>query len=274
MKHKEFFLKKYHQQIFAQSWTPNEPKAIVLLVHGFGEHSSRYAEFVVPHLIDNSFAVFTYDNIGHGKSTGKRGDCESYEQLMAILNDAYDEVRERFVDLPVFLYGHSMGGNLVINYTLRIEPGVKGTIASSPYLRLAFKPPSWKMSIGKLFYKIAPSITLSAGLEVNHLTRDKVEVEKYKNDPLVHDKVSPMFTFPIMEAGEWAITNSEHLSTPMLVAHGTGDKVTSHEASKEFAKGSPKASLQLFDGGYHEMHNDLDKKDFMKTLITWMDKQL
>ncbi|NER16357.1 alpha/beta hydrolase [Spongiivirga citrea] len=274
MKHQEFFLKKYHKQIFAQSWSPDRPKAVILLVHGFGEHSTRYADFVVPTLVENEYAIFTYDNIGHGKSTGKRGDCESYEQLMAILNDAYDEVRERFVDLPVFLYGHSLGGNLVINYTLRIEPGVKGTIASSPYLRLAFKPPKWKMSIGKLFYKIAPSITLSAGLEVNHLTRDKAEVKKYENDPLVHDNVSPMYSFPIMEAGEWAISNADHLKTPMFVAHGTGDKVTSHKASEEFANGSPKATIRLFDGGYHEMHNDFHKQDFMDALITWMNKQL
>ncbi len=274
MKHKEFFLKKYHKQIFAQCWTPDNPKAVVLLVHGFGEHSGRYADFVVPRLTKQGFAAFAYDNIGHGKSTGKRGDCESYEQLMAILNDAYDETRERFLELPVFLYGHSLGGNLVVNYTLRIEPAVRGTIASSPYLRLAFKPPMWKMSIGKFFYKIAPSITLSAGLNVNHLTRDKAEVTKYKNDPLVHDKVSPMYSFPIMEAGEWAIANADHLKTPLFVAHGTGDKVTSHIASEEFANGSPKATIQLFDGGYHEMHNDLLKEDFMKALIDWMNKQL
>lgn len=274
MNHKEFFLKKYHKQIFAQSWTPENPKAVVLLVHGFGEHSSRYADFVVPTLLKNDFAVFTYDNIGHGKSTGKRGNCRNYEQLMAILNDAYDETRERYLELPIFLYGHSLGGNLVVNYTLRIEPAVKGTIASSPYLRLAFNPPKWKMSIGKLFYKIAPSITLAAGLNINHLTRDKAEVKKYKNDPLVHDKVSPMYSFPIMEAGEWAIANADHLQTPMWIAHGTGDKVTSHKASEEFANGSPKASIQLFEGEYHEMHNDLNKEVFVNTLIAWMNKQL
>lgn len=274
MKHSEFNFTSHKMRLFGQYWQPETVKAVVVLVHGFGEHSSRYADFVVPRLLKNGYAVVSYDNVGHGRSEGKRGHCPGYDALLDILQLLIDRAKGLYPGSPMFLYGHSMGGNLVINHTLRNKPDIKGAVASSPYLRLAFDPPKWKLVLGKLLLGIAPGITMPSGLDSNAISRDQAEVKKYNEDPLVHDKVSPMFSFPIMEAGEWAIENASGLQRPMLLIHGTADELIDHNGSKEFATNTPLADLVLFEGGYHELHNDLEREKALKTIIDWLDSKL
>ncbi len=272
--HKEFSFEQHHTRFFGQQWQPKAPRAVVILVHGLGEHSGRYADFVVPKLIGQDLAVITYDNFGHGKTEGKRGHCPSYDALLYILGSIIHKVEDEFPVLPIFLYGHSMGGNLVLNYVLRKDPKLAGVIATSPYLRLAFKPPAWKMGLGKMLLGLLPSLTLSSGLESAAISRIPQEVETYEQDPLVHDKVSPMFSFPIMDAGEWAIANASELLLPTLLLHGTGDRIIDHKATIQFDEAAPNSELHLFDDGYHELHNDLEQDKAMKTITTWTNNRL
>ena len=184
-----------------------------------------------------------------------------------------DKAQELYPKQPLFLYGHSMGGNVVINYVLRREHSLRGVVATSPLLRLAFQPPKWKLSAGKFLQKIAPSITMPSELDAGGISRDFEEVKKYKNDPLVHDKISANYSLSVFEAGEWAIANADKLSTPLLVVHGTGDQITSYKASQEFVKNTKgKAELLLFENGYHELHNDLEKDAFITSIIKWIAK--
>ena len=272
--HKEFTFDHHHTRFFGQQWQPKEPKAVVILVHGFGEHSGRYADFVVPKLLTADLAVVSYDNFGHGKTEGKRGHCPSYDALMYVLARVLHLAEDAFPGLPLFLYGHSMGGNLVLNYALRKEPQIAGVIATSPYLRLGFKPPGWKMRLGKLMLNLLPSITLPSGLEETAISRIPEEVEKYKKDPLVHDRVSPMFSLPIMQAGEWAIAHASELLLPTLLLHGTDDRLIDHKATVQFDKHAPQTTLHLFDSGYHELHNDLERETAMKTITDWTTNRL
>ncbi len=274
MQHQEFFFEHKKQQLFGQYWVPNDCKTMVLLVHGMGEHSSRYTDYVIPELLAKHFGVITYDNFGHGKSTGKRGHCPNYDALMEVMNGMFSKTKDLAKDLPVFLYGHSMGGNLVINYVLRNKPVIAGAILTSPFLRLAFQPPVWKITLGKFMQKIAPSVTLSSGLDVNTISRIPEEVEKYQNDPLVHDKVSPNFSFPIVEAGEWAIENASTLETPVLLLHGTDDQIIDYKGSQEFSENTNQAELVLLEGGYHELHKDLEKDKLLKIITKWMQNKL
>ncbi|WP_298318901.1 alpha/beta hydrolase [uncultured Aquimarina sp.] len=270
MQHQEYFFKYKKYKIFAQYWLPDNCKGIILLVHGMGEHSARYEDYLIPELLAKHIAVITYDNFGHGKSSGTRGYCPSYNALMEVIEIVYHKANEIVTDLPVFLYGHSMGGNLVINYILRNNPKITGAILTSPFLRLAFQPPAWKIMMGKLFQKIAPSITLPSGLDVKAISRVTEEVEKYKNDTLVHDRVSPNFSLPIIEAGKWAIDNAFQLETSILLAHGTEDQITDYSASKEFAEKTDYVQFVSFDGGYHELHNDLEKEKLISIVTTWI----
>ena len=254
---------------------PKTIRGLVVLVHGFGEHSGRYLQDVIPMFTDSGLAVLFYDNFGHGKSGGKRGHCPSYGALMELLAEMLEKSGALFPKVPQFLYGHSMGGNLVINYALRNESSLTGIIASSPYLRLAFQPPKWKMVLGKAMLKIWPSLTMPSGLDPNGISSIGKEVALYKADPMVHDKVSPMFSFPIIEAGEWAIANAANLRLPTLLIHGTADPIIDFNGSAEFHKNNPDfTTLELFKDGYHELHHDRCREEVFNVIQSWLQQQL
>ncbi|ARV06605.1 alpha/beta hydrolase [Polaribacter sp. SA4-10] len=274
MTHKEFTFTIYKTDFYGQFWEAENTKAVVVLVHGMGEHSARYADFVVPNLLKNDFSVVAFDHFGHGKTSGKRGHNPSFDAVLESVSKVIEKAKTIFPNTPIFLYGHSMGGNAVLNYVLRKENSLQGVIATSPFLKLAFQPPAWKLGMGKLLQKIAPSITMGNELDPNDISRDKKEVEKYINDPLVHDKISPNFSLTFIDTGDWAIKNASSLKTPMLLLHGTGDKIIDYKGTEEFAKNTKKATLKLYEGGYHELHNDLCKEEFMAAIINWLNTKI
>jgi alpha-beta hydrolase superfamily lysophospholipase len=274
MEFQEFNFHAAGCDIYTRNTAPETIKGVVVLVHGMGEHSGRYIESVIPTLLNSALAVVTYDNVGHGRSSGKRGHCPSYKALMEILQQVIDKAIALYANVPLFLYGHSMGGNLVLNYALRNDVSLVGIVATSPYLRLAFTPPKWKMVLGKLMLKSFPMVTLPSGLDPNGISRIPEEVEKYENDLLVHDKVSPMFSFPIMDAGQWAIDNATKLNTPTLLVHGTADPIIDCEATQEFHENSTKTDIKLFDGGFHELHHDLCKEQLLSTISDWLKQRI
>jgi len=273
MGHKEFTFQLHNTNFYGEYWQVENAKATVIIVHGMGEHLKRYYH-VAKKFTDNNFNVIAYDNFGHGKTSGKRGHNPNFEALLDVIEFNINKAVEISENLPVFLYGHSMGGNLVINYTIRKNHNLKGVIATSPFLKLAFEPPAWKMSLGKILQKIAPSITLGNELNANHISRDSKQVELYKTDPLVHDKISPNYSITILETGDWAINNANTLKTPIFVIHGTDDKIISCEGSKEFCEKSDLAELQLIEGGYHELQNDICKDEFLELVLNWTNQQV
>lgn len=270
MTHQTFNFNLHNTQFFGQYWKVEQPKAVVLLVHGMGEHSSRYADFVVPKLIAQNIAAITFDHFGHGKTKGKRGHNPSFEAVLDSVSKMLEKTKEIFKNTPIFLYGHSMGGNVVLNYALRRKTDIKGVIATSPFLKLAFEPPKIKLALGKLLQKIAPSITMGNELNPNDISRDKIEVQKYIDDPLVHNKISPNYSITFIETGKWAIENAQNLTIPTAIFHGTGDKIIDYKASKEFTDKTDKATIKLYEGGYHELHNDLCKEELMSDIIDWI----
>ena len=274
MQHKEFTSKYGSYKLYGEYWMPKGCKAMVLLVHGMGEHLGRYKDFMISELLAKHIGVLAYDNFGHGNSSGKRGHCPGYPQLMEVLDIMFKKTKDVASSLPVFIYGHSMGGNLVVNYLLKNQPDAKGSILSSPFLRLGFEPPKWKLFLGKVFQKIAPSITLPSGLDPKSISRLPEEVEKYKLDPLVHDMVSPNFSITVMKAGLWALENARILKIPTLILHGTDDELTDHKSSIAFAKKAELAELALFDKGFHELHNDLERDKVLQIITDWIEEHI
>lgn len=273
MTHKEFNFNIYKTDFYGQVWEAKNTKAVVVLVHGMGEHSGRY-NHVAKKLTENDFSVVAFDQFGHGKTSGKRGHNPGFEAVLESATSTINKTKELFPSKLIFLYGHSMGGNVVINYALRIKNDLKGIIATSPFLKLAFQPPAIKLAVGKLLQKIAPSLTMGNELDANDISRDKTEVEKYINDPLVHDKISSNFSLTFIETGQWAIENANKLKTLMLLLHGTGDKIIDYKGTQEFANNSDKATLKLYEGGYHELQNDLCKEEMLQDVVNWLNSQL
>jgi alpha-beta hydrolase superfamily lysophospholipase len=151
---------------------------------------------------------------------------------------------------------------------------IKGIIASSAFLQLAFEPPKVKLAAGKILQKIAPSITMGNELNPEDLSRDQKAVKDYIEDPLVHDKISPNFSLTFIDKGKWAIENAQKLKVPMLMIHGTEDHIIDYQGSVAFAENSKFATVKLYEGGYHELHHDLCKKEVITDVIDWLNEQL
>jgi len=258
--------------IYGKKWTTEAtPKAVICLMHGMGEHINRYNHFAEM-FNKYGYAVIGCDHRGHGRSGGQRGHFPDFE---IFLNDVHAFLAitcEHFPDTKKILYAHSMGGNLVSNYLIKRQPKLTGAILSSPYLQLAFKPPTIKLLIGKLLKGIFPTLSMSIGLDSNAISKDKQEVRKYDTDPLVHNKVSAKMGIELIGTGQWVLDNAEKLSLPTLVYHGSEDKLTSFEASKAFAKKAGKfVTFVPLEGLFHETHNEPEREEVFKVIITWCD---
>lgn len=273
MTHEEFNFTFHNTNFYGQSWIAAKTKAVVVLVHGMGEHSSRY-HHVAQIFTDHNYSVVAFDHFGHGKTSGKRGHNPNFEAVLESVKLVIAKAKKRFPKTPIFLYGQSMGGNVVLNYALRRKTKLHGVIATSPFLKLAFEPPAVKLFFGKIIQKIAPSLTMGNELIVDHLSRDQKEVQKYVDDPLVHNKISPNYSLVFFDTGEWAIANASKTKIPMLVMHGDQDKITSPLGSEEFVKNSKTGSLKIYKGGYHELHNDLCKQEMIQDMLAWLEAQL
>ena len=270
MNHKEFSWKQHDTEIYAQSWLLDEPKAVVALVHGMGEHSGRYADFVVPKLNQAGLSVIAFDHFGHGKTPGKRGHCPSYGAVQDSVQQLLEECDRLQPGIPKVLYGHSMGGNVVASYLLEHPKSVKAAVLTSPMFKIAFDPPAWKMFAGRIMQNIYPAFQEKTGLDANAISRNEVAVRKYLADPLVHDKVTVNFSLPFFEAGERAIRISHRLEIPTLILHGSGDKITSYDASKEFAYNAGSiVNFKGYNGAFHELHNEPEKDDVLDTICAW-----
>jgi len=262
-------------KLFGQVWQPVEPpKAVIALVHGMGEHSGRYRKFA-EFFTEHGIAVISYDQRGHGKSEGKKGHIVHYNQLLDGIDELTERARIQFKAIPVILYGHSMGGNLVLNYALKKPGSVKAVIATGPWLRLAFEPPPLKLRLAKLMRNLHPGFTQSSNLDTTHLSLDKAIVQAYQKDKLVHDKISASFFMNLYNAGYYALQHANELKLPTLLMHGGDDKITSSDATVEFAKKSSLVSeVKVWDKLYHEIHNEPERLEVLEFAYNWIMRQL
>jgi alpha-beta hydrolase superfamily lysophospholipase len=214
-----------------------------------------------------------FDLRGHGLSEGKRGHTPNIDYLMDDITLFLEKSAAFFEgQQPNFLYGHSLGGLLVINYGLRRNPKLAGIISTDPALGLSFEPPKAKLAVGKILAGLAPAMAMSNGLEVEALARDVAIVKAYQDDALVHDRISAKLAMELIDGGAYAMAHADEWTLPLLLMHGTADRISSPKASETFAqKAGDAVTLKLWDGYYHEVHNDIGKDKVLGTMIDWLD---
>jgi acylglycerol lipase len=248
-------------------------RAVVIFVHGLGEHIQRYNNWAG--LFNEVMIGFAgVDLPGHGRSDGKRGHIKNYSLTDEMINILLNECRKTFPGVPLFLYGHSLGGGIVLDYLVRNDPKIKGAIVTSPWLKLAFEPEKSKVKLAAIMKSILPGLIQPSGLVVEHISHDRKVVDAYKNDPLVHGKISVSLFYSAMSAASNALKNAANLKKPLLLMSGTDDHICSYQGSLEFASKTSMAELKLWDGSYHELHNDLFRHEVFNYIITWLDSRL
>jgi alpha-beta hydrolase superfamily lysophospholipase len=248
-------------------------RGVVILIHGRGEHIQRYKKWAES-FNREKIAFAGVDLPGHGLSDGKRGHIKNYKLTDEMIDILINECKMTFPDVPVFLYGHSLGGGIVLDYLVRMAPKLKGAIVTSPWLILAFKPEESMVKIATMMRNIFPSLILPAGLVEEHLSHDQKVVDAFKNDPLTHNKISLSLFHAANSAASNALKNASSVKTPLLLIHGSDDKICSPDGSREFASKTKFAELKIWEGGYHELQNELFKKDVFNYIINWINLRL
>jgi acylglycerol lipase len=263
------------QELFAQCWDAG-PDALagILLVHGMGEHSSRYDKWATG-LAENGFSVLSFDLRGHGKTPGIPGSASKYNLLLKDIDFLVEKGKNLCNEKPLFLYGHSFGGNLVINYVITRTVPLAGIIVTSPWLELAQMPPRHKVFAANILHRFLPKIISKSGLRAEYISRELREVHNYRTDPYVHDKISIGLYMQAFEHGIIAKRSIYKINMPILVMHGTGDNITSFKASSDFVMNSgDKTTFIEIEGGYHELHNDIDREKVFTHIIEWLNAHI
>lgn len=251
----------------------SQAKAILVLVHGVGEHVRRY-DHVAAAATARGMAMIGIDQRGFGSSGGKPGVVGSSAALMSDITTVIEQARQANPTAPVFLYGHSMGALEVLYYGLTEKPRIAGVIATSPPLSTATLTQT-QITLTKLLSGILPNLTIPSNLSLAGLSRDQKIVDDYKADPLVHDKVSVALGKFFYEGALFVMNHAAEWKLPLYLAHGSEDKLCPISGSKEFfSKLSGDVTFKVWEGLYHETHNEPEKELVLATMLDWVEARL
>ena len=264
---------------FIQGWEPNHgrPKAFIALIHGLGEHTTRYVH-VGAALTESGYALAGFDLRGHGRSGGLRGHSDSLDVYMQDIRAFFRLMTHRYPDMPHFLYGHSLGGLLALAYAIQYGGGLKGVMVTGPGLRSSLQEQKAKIAMVRLLGSLLPTLTVHSGLNAATISRDPEIVEAYRNDPMVHYNASLGFGKAGLNAIDLCFARAKEFPAPLLMMHGKEDKIAYSSGTEEFAKRVREAggdvTLKLWDGLYHEVHNEPEKAEVFQFMIAWLDNHL
>ena len=260
-------------QLHCLDYFPEQPAhSGIVFMHGLGEHSGRYAHLAA-FFCERGFAVRTYDHRGHGQSSGKRGDIP---HANALLDDANDIIRHWQTRCPQtvkqqLLLGHSMGGLFAAQIALSATHLVDGLVLSAPALAIYMNV--IERTLLKVLSSIAPGLTLSNGLKTQYLSHDTEVVTSYRNDDLVHDRISARLLNSMLETMASVQAHAPSLNLPTLLLVAGEDKLVDSSGSLAFAQASPSDYLRLhsYETLYHEIFNELDSAKVFNDLDAWLD---
>jgi acylglycerol lipase len=261
------------QNIFYRVWkTNNNPKGIVLLVHGLNSHSS-YFQHLALRLVANDFEVYAMDLRGRGHSDGKRYYIADFRDIIADINELL-RIASAQPPLPIFLFGHSAGSVFTSVYAMLYKDKLQGLISES----IAFQLPAPGFAL-ELIKGLAWLIPYARLVKLNNadFSRDSEVVNAMNNDPLLLNEKQPAKTMQqLLRAAELLRKDMSRITIPILILHGTADKATKPEGSEYMMKhvSSIDRELKLYDGHYHDLLNDLDNEIVQQDIINWLDQRL
>ena len=250
--------------------------ATVALVHGLAEHAGRYAP-LAQSLNANGIELIAIDLRGHGNAPGRRAWVERFDDYLLDADALVTEAARN--DGPLFLMGHSMGGAIAALHTVEKHAthgrALNGLILSSPALAPGRDVPRWMLALSQKISRLWPSFP-AMKIDAALLSRDQRVVDTNRNDPLVHHGAIPARTgAEILLAMQRIEQGRAGLRTPLLIWHGTADKLTEPDGSRDFGAhaGSPDKTLTLYEGSYHETMNDLERERVIDALVAWILKR-
>jgi acylglycerol lipase len=257
-------------RVFTRRWLPEgEVQGGVCLVHGVCEHSGRY-EPVAARLCDAGYAVSAIDLRGHGRSDGRRGDAR-LAPVLRDLDDLLAEEREHLGERPLFFYGHSLGGLLVLLHGIDRRPALAGAVISGPALHTRLRQQHGKVLLVRLLGGLLPTVALPAGIDDTLLSRDPAVIADYRQDPLVHDRVSLGFARDALAAIDRVLEEAASFPMPLLIVHGGADRLNLLSGSRIVAdRMGDRCTLRAYDGVFHQPHTDPETPRILGDVVAWL----
>ena len=252
-------------KMYYQAWVPEgNRKAVLLIVHGLGEHCGRYMN-VVNHFVPLGYAVYGLDHIGHGKSEGMREGVESFEDYTDTLAVYCEMVKGWQAGKPMFLLGHSMGGLIASCYLLDHQADFRGAVISAPLIKASGNISQATILMGKIHSALA--------LDVNAIARDPEVVKAYVNDPLVfHGKTPARLAAELLKAMMRVTAEANKITLPFIVLQGSEDKLVDPAGAQTLDNkaGSKDKTIRIYEGLYHEVFNEPERARVLKDVETWL----
>ncbi len=261
--------------LFRRAWLPDQVSRVLLVVHGFGEHSGRYDELGA-WFAARDCAVHALDHRGHGRSGGPRTHVDRFAQLLDDLAAFHAIVRDEHPAAPITLLAHSMGGLIALAYLAERRPSVSGAIVSGPALAPDRAVPRSRLLLARALGRVAPKIALEAGLDLAGLSRDEAVLRRYLEDPLVVRTMTASLGAALLAAGAATRANAAAIATPVLLLHGKQDTLCPVAASEEFAAQltASGSALRVYPELRHEIFNEPEREQVFADAWRWIEETL
>ena len=271
-----FFTGVRGADIYYQCWLPeDEPRAVLLIVHGLAEHSGRYMN-VVNHFVPLGYAVYGIDHLGHGKSDGTRVYVKRFNDFIDTLSVYVDMVRKWQPGKPSFLLGHSMGALIGALFLLDHQAELAGAILSGPSVKVPSNTSPIAISMVELLSTLLPRVGLLQ-LEAEGVSRDPVVVHAYVSDPLVHTrKTTARLTHEVLKAMQRITAEASKITLPVLIVQGSADRLVDPDGARMLhdTVGSVDKRIKIYDGLYHEVFNEPEHDQVLGDVEAWLEARL
>jgi lysophospholipase len=271
-----FFPAKDNLRLFRRSFVPSSPRAAVLVLHGYADHSGRYLE-VMGHLARRGLSVHALDYRGHGQADGRRGHVDSFTQYLDDLGLFIDAVAEETTGLPCFLLAHSHGALIALEYALaHPEAPIAGAVLTDPYLKLALSPPVLLVTISGILSQTVPWFSVKNRLEASMLTRDEAIQRATERDPLYNQTATARWFIESKRAQVEVMVRAPEYRWPSLFLLGGGDPIASGDATRAFfdRAGCTDKKLVTYDGFRHEILNEVGRERVYADIDAWLDARI
>jgi alpha-beta hydrolase superfamily lysophospholipase len=271
-----FFTGKDGLRLYWMSEQPEQPKAHVVVVHGYGDHIGRYRS-TIDTLAAEGYAVHGFDYRGHGRADGRRGFCERWPDYVDDLAGFWERVRREAGGRKLFLLAHSHGGLMAAHLLGRggLE-GVSGIVLSAPYFKLAITPPTLKVVAARAVGRVLPWMPIKSELTPEHLSRDEAVQQAVRQDPLYNSLVTPRWFIESTQAQAKVMTLASEMKVPLFMLCGAEDGVASVAAGRQFfdAVGSRDKVYKAYPGMRHEPLNEIGKAEVHRDISNWISAHL
>ena len=260
-------------QLYVQKWQAEVPtRSVIAIVHGFGEHGGRYMN-LVNHLAPLGHVLCGVDLRGHGRSPGPRGHIDRWEDYREDLRSFLEWIPTWEPARPRFVFGHSMGALVVLDFVLRHPEGLAGAVVSGAPIESARVAKPLLVTMARLFSRIWPRFSFPLKLELSALSRNAEVVRAYQEDPLVHGQASARWGTESLDTIEWIKAHTSDVRLPLLMIHGSADRISAAKGTRAFFKAVtyPDKELRVYSEAYHEAHNDLNWQEVVRDIERWIE---